>query len=138
MVTEMAAPLPRKPPRAELEYMLSFKRIQAFEVVARQVIQWGALIWIARYGYLSIMALAGRQTFADVALNFLANLKVSQGICYLVTLGSILYGLGQRQLRRRNIRRLAHDKNELERILDPKRTSSNLTDKGTTRPGDEP
>jgi len=51
--------------------------------------------------------------------------------------GGWAYGFGQLQLRRRHIKHIENSKNELERLLDLKRTSSNLTDKGTTRPGDE-
>jgi hypothetical protein len=132
----MATSLPAKPV-TELQAMLSFKRIDAISDVVRQAIKWGVLLGIARYGYLSIAALAGHQTLADIVVKLLANIKLSNGICYVVTGGSLIYGIGQRQLRRRNIRRIAHDKNEAERLIDPKRTSSNLTEKGTTRPGDK-
>jgi len=132
----MATPLPGKPVRTEQQAMLSFKRIDAVSDILRQAIRWGGWVAIARYAYLAIASLAGRQTFADIAIRFLENLKVSNSICYGVTISSLIYGIGQRQLRRRNIRRTAHDKNEAERLLDPKRTSSDLTERGTTSPGD--
>ncbi len=133
----MATTPPVKPPRTELDYRLSFKKTDAVVVVLRELIKWGGLVLLGRYGYLSIAALAGHQTFADIVIRFLANLKVSEGILYLLTGGSIAYGVGQRQLRRRHIKRVVASKNELEKKLDPKRTSSNLTDTGTTQPGDE-
>jgi hypothetical protein len=133
----MATPSPVKPPRTELDYGLSFKKTDAVVVVLRELIKWGGVVLLARYGYLSIAALAGHQTFADIFIRLLANLKVSDGILYLLTGGSIAYGVGQRHLRRKHIKRIVATKNKLESKLDPKRTSSNLTETGTTRPGDE-
>lgn len=104
--------------------------------VVRTAIKWGSAVWIVSYIYRSIAVLAGHATAADIGIKFLANVRVSDGIFAVLTGGSIAYGVGQRQLRRRHIKHVAHDKNDLERLLDPKRTSSNLTDSGTT-PGDE-
>lgn len=111
-------------------------RLFAVVDVVRTAIKWGALVWISSNFYRCIAVLAGHTTAADIGIKFLANVKVSDTICVVLTGGSIAYGMGQRQLRRRHIKHVAHDKNELERLLDPKRTSSNLTDRGTT-PGDE-
>jgi len=88
-----------------------------------------------RYRYFSVVALAGKSTFADVGFRILGNLKISEGISYIFGASGVLYGVGQRQLRRRNIERIVPLKNKLEKILDPKRTSSSLTSKGTALPG---
>lgn len=133
----MASLPPEQPPRTELAYHLSFKRLDALVVFCREAFKWGAIVILGRYGYLSIAALSGHQTFADIAVGFLGNLKISDGIAYLLAGGGVAYGVGQRQMRRRHIKRNVENKNELERILHPGRTSSNLTDTGTTRPGDE-
>lgn len=133
----MASPPPAKPPRTELDNRLSYKRIDAVIVICREVIKWGAIVLLGRYSYLSIVALAGHDTFADVAIRFLSNIRVSEGVLYLLAGGSIAYGVGQRQLRRRHIKRNVGSKNELERAIHTGRTSSDLTETGTTRPGDE-
>jgi hypothetical protein len=132
----MATPPSEKPTRTELDYRLSFKRLDTFSGICRDVIKWGVIAYLARCGYLVVAALAGKSTFADIGIQFLANVKVSDGIIYLLLGGGWAYGLGQRKLRRRHIERVVKSKNELEKLLDPKRTSSNLTEKGTTRPGD--
>jgi len=133
----MATPPSKKPARTELDYGLSFKRLDTFSVIIRDVIKWGGIAYLGRCTYLVIAVLAGKSTFADIGIRFLANVKVSDGIIALLIGGGWAYGFGQRQLRRRHIKHIENSKNELERLLDPKRTSSNLTDKGTTRPGDE-
>jgi hypothetical protein len=132
----MATPSQR-PPRTESDYLLSYKKIDSVTTVVRDALKWAAIVLIARYGYYTIAVVAGRSTFADIVVRFLANLKVSDGICYLLTGGSICYGVGQRYLRRRHIKRVVPAKNRLERMLDPNRSSSGLTPKGTTQPGDE-
>jgi hypothetical protein len=127
----------QRPPRTESDYALSYKKIDSVATVVREAVKWAAIVLIVRYGYYAIAILAGHSTFADIAVRFLANLKVSDGILYLLTGGSIAYGVGQRYLRRRHIKRVVPAKNQLERILDPNRSSSGLTPKGTTHPGDE-
>jgi hypothetical protein len=127
----------QRPPRTESDYLLSYKKIDSITTVVREVVKWAAIVLIVRYGYYAIAVLSGHSTFADVAVRFLANLKVSDSILYLLTGGSIIYGVGQRHLRRRHIRRVVPAKNRLEMLLDPNRSSSGLTPKGTTQPGDE-
>jgi hypothetical protein len=123
--------------QAELDSKLSMMRTAAAVTIATTAIKYGALVGCVGLVYLSIAALSGRVTLASIGLNILGNLKLSEGICTALTTGSLLYGIGQRQLRHRAIKRLGNSKNELERIIDPGRSSSGLTDKGTTRPGDE-
>jgi hypothetical protein len=127
----------QKPPRTESDYLLSYKKIDSVTTVVRETVKWAAIVLIVRYGYYAIVVLAGRSTFADIVVRFLANLKVSDGILYLLAGGGICYGVGQRYLRRRHIKRVVPAKNRLERMLDPNRSSSGLTPKGTTQPGDE-
>jgi hypothetical protein len=128
----MASSHSSKLPRTELEYHLAFKRWDAFTELGGKLIQWSGLVAIAYCAYLSSVALAGKTTLAEIGVKVLGNLTVSRAIISLLAGSGWAYGLGQRRLRRRNIERLGTAKNELERRLDKKRTSSNLTSKGTT------
>ena len=128
----MASNPSSKPPKTELEYVLSLKRWDTFAELGRSAIQWGALVFIAYFSYKGVDVLAGRNTFAQIGINVLGNLTVSRGIIALLTASGWAYGLGQRRLRRKNIQRLATAKNEVEKRIDKNRTSSNLTSKGTT------
>jgi|SRR5580704_7964920 hypothetical protein len=123
--------------RAELEFRLRLARMHVISTVLTTGIKYGALVACVGLTYLSIAALAGKTTLASFGLEVLGNIKLSQGICTILTGGSILYGVGQRQLRHRAVKRLANTKNELERIIDKGRASSGLTDTGTTRPEDK-
>jgi p-aminobenzoyl-glutamate transporter AbgT len=132
----MATP-PHRPPRTESDYVLSYKKIDSVTTVVREAIKWAGIVLIVRYGYYAIAVLAGHSTFADIVVRFLANVKVSDGILYLLAGGGIVYGVGQRYLRRRHIKHVVPAKNRLEEMLDPNRSSSGLTPQGTTHPGDE-
>ncbi len=128
--------------RAELEAELRFlRRERASRDIASAVnagIRWGGVVLIARYGYLSIDALAGHQTAANIIVNFLGNFHVSEGLAWLLTAGGATYGLGQNRLRKRIVEHLHGRIRELEERVDPQRSSSNLTPSGDTRPEDEP
>jgi hypothetical protein len=123
---------PEKPARTILDVQVSFKRWDTVALVLTALIKWASLFGIAWLFRASIGSLAGKATFADIALRVIGNVKVSRGLVALLAASGWIYGLGQGALRRRHIKRVATQKNELERILDPQRTSSDLTSKGTT------
>jgi hypothetical protein len=100
------------------------------------LIRWGAVVLSFRYLYLTVDSLAGQVTLAQIGINFLGNLTVSQSLAYIFGAGGVVYGYGERKLRQRTIRRLGPKRKELEVSIDPKRTSSKLTDKGETNPDD--
>ena len=82
--------------------------------------------------------LAGETTLADVGIRLVGDLTVREGVSHVVTLLAILIALQREKLRRDTIQRLGNDNAELQKKIDPGRSSSNLTPRGTTRPGDKP
>ena len=120
----------------ELRFQFRFKLIDLAASTVALLIPWGSLVVI---GYLlsgALNALAGKFTFADIGIRVLSDVRVSEGLTYLLGGGGIAYGLNERRLRRKAIERLSGRVQELEKRLDPKRTSSKLTRRGTTRPED--
>jgi hypothetical protein len=83
-----------------------------------------------------LLAYAGQTTNANVALSLITDLKIDRILPYVVAGGGIAYGRQQRRLRQSNIKRLTERPQELERAIDPGRTSSGLAPDGTTNPGD--
>ena len=104
--------------------------------VLLNLIRWGGVVLIFRYIYLSIEALSGKTTMAAIGVNFLGNLTVSQSLAYILGGGGLLYGLGERRLRKRLVKRIGGRTRQLEAAIDPRRTSSNLTERGETNPRD--
>jgi hypothetical protein len=102
-----------------------------------RIIKYGAWVLIARYGYYSVVALAGKQTIADLVFKIIANFTVSRSLCWVAAGGGVGYGAVQRKLRKRMIKSKAKRIKQLEEQLDPSRTSSALMSDGSTRPEDE-
>jgi hypothetical protein len=128
----MASPPSVKPPRTTLDNQLSFKKLDTLTDVLKSLFKWSALVIIAYLGANTVKELAGKSTFAEFAVRVLGNVTMSRSIITLVAGGGWAFGLAQRSLRRRNIERTVPAKNDLEKIIDKNRTSSNLTGRGTT------
>jgi hypothetical protein len=114
-------------------------RMRILEVCATNVpvaIRCVAGVLIFYFLYLSVEALAGKYTFADIGLQALANLRVSEAIAYAFGAAGVGYGLRQRKLRRDTIEQLAARVQAAEQLVDPGRTSSALSARGTTRQED--
>ena len=97
---------------------------------------WGSLVAISAFIYLSIRAVSGQYTFADIGIKLVGDFKLSEAFSYLFGAGAMGYGLRERKLRRQTTERLANRNSTLERMIDTNRSSSNLTGRGTTNPED--
>lgn len=122
--------------QTELRSLKATRLSEGWVAVIQSAIRWGALILIARYCYLSVYALAGRVTLADIGISVFGKVEISIAIAWIIGIGGISYGLNQRRLRRNTVERLQRRIQELEKRHDKKRTSSRLTDRGETRPED--
>lgn len=91
-----------------------------------------AVVLVARYGYLSVDALAGDRTVADIGIRVLGDLRISTIVSVTVGIGGAVYGWLQRRLRKSTVERLASRNQDLERGLDPERSTSGLTPRGDT------
>lgn len=81
-----------------------------------------------------IEALAGKDTFAKIAIGLLADFKVS--IAWMAAASAAGVAVRERRLRQKTVERLEGRIHELETDIDPHRTSSHLTKTGQTNPGD--
>ena len=89
---------------------------------------------------LIVRALAGHVTHANVAMRFVVGGFAHFGtakFAWPVSFGSVGYALLERRERRRKTQKLAKRIAELERMIDPTRTSSELTASGQTRKEDK-
>jgi hypothetical protein len=104
--------------------------------VLKTAIKYGALVLVFRYLYLMVLALSGKTTFASIVISFIGNLTVSKALAYIFGGGGVLYGLGERHVRRKAVKRHGNRIKHLESLIDPNRSSSNLTETGETPPED--
>lgn len=91
-----------------------------------------AVVLVARYLYLMVLALAGDRTVADIGIRVLGDFRISAVLPMAVGIGGAFYGHRQRSLRKKTVERLASRIRELERQADPARSSSGLTSRGDT------
>ena len=130
----------KQPSKAALDAGVEVHRIQARAAVTLAAIRWLGLAVLAYFGYRSVDTLAGRTTLASigVGISVLGKVYISEAVAWLFGVTGIGYGLRQRALRHNVIARLSPAVREREQALDPKRTSSQLTERGRTKPQDEP
>jgi hypothetical protein len=131
----------RTPAEIELERLKEENRHSRFIQIVDSItrlslvgIQWAGLVGIMYFTYNSVSVLSGKATFADIGIRLIGDLKISEGLAYCLGSGGILYGLNQRRLRRQTIEHLSSRLRRYESQIDPNRTSSGLTPKGTTPP----
>ncbi len=86
--------------------------------------------------YLSISHLAGKNTLANIAIGILGDVKVVVGSSILMTGTGVGYGIYQKKSRNKDVKRLTQELIETKQKLDPKRTSSGLTEYGENKKED--
>jgi len=122
---------------AENRVLRRYRQAEGVASILYNIVRWGGIVLVARYGYLSLDTLAGDRTTADIGIKLLADVRISQALAWLLAGSGTAYGLAQRKLRRDTVQRLQQRNEELELRLDPKRSSSRLTPRGETRPEDK-
>ena len=116
----------------ELDYGFKFKCIDLLSQLILVGIPWGALVFIVYWVTGALAEFSGKTTLAQLGISFFGTT-----IAYIVGIGGIGFGLIEKRLRRNTIERLQGRIQQLEEVRDPKRTSSKLTTRGTTRPEDK-
>ncbi len=91
-------------------------------------------VWVFTDG---VTVLAGENT--NVALKAVLSFvgRVEVFLSFSLTAVCVIWALGERKLRQRAIERLEERPRELERMIDPQRSSSGLTKTGETHPEDK-
>lgn len=84
----------------------------------------GGLVAVAYFADNSITALAGQKTLADIGIRFFTDIRISEALAWAVGGSGVWYGYAQRRLRIKTSKRLGTQNRELEKRLDPKRSSS--------------
>jgi hypothetical protein len=73
---------------------------------------------------------------AQVVISFLGSMTVSKSLAYMFGAGGVLFGAYERRLRKKTLAHLHPRAKELEKLIDPRRSSSTLTNEGETNPLD--
>ncbi|MHB1022403.1 MAG: hypothetical protein ACYC0Z_08320 [Acidobacteriaceae bacterium] len=128
-------------PMDKYEYELKRQRGETKKVAVTRLSKWIPLCFICYCGYRAIAVLAGKSTLAQFGMWIIADVRLNKIVSHAITtvfgLGGITYGYRERKLRHKTIDRMGNQIVKLEEKIDPGRSSSRLTRKGTTRPEDE-
>ncbi|HEY6351133.1 MAG TPA: hypothetical protein VI636_17145 [Candidatus Angelobacter sp.] len=119
-----------------MELLLRFRRLDIVADAVRLLIPWGSAVAIVGLLAFMVSRLAGKMTLAQIGMSFFGDIRVSQAVAYMFGILGGGYGLLERRLRHRKTKNMAGHMAELEKKIDPGRTSSGLDPKGTTRKGE--
>lgn len=132
---------PRTPSRSvSVEREITHRRAILYEQAGRVIvaaIRWGGLTTMVYFFASSLAQMAGTNTSVDVALDALASLSAPEWLAYVVGGSGIGYGYLQQREKRKKTEAMAARIADLERRVDPKRTSSRLMPDGRTNPNDD-
>ena len=123
-------PPPRKPSREELHFAYRGMRLAQVGRVCTSFFKWASLSGIAWCAYLSIDSLAGKTTISDMAFRLVTTISASKGVAAAIAATGVLFGLNERRLRKRAVKRLSPGRLEYEEKRDVERTSSGLNQSG--------
>jgi hypothetical protein len=119
---------------ARLEHTRKLRIIDGSVSIINTLIKFGCLAAVFLFSYWMVDSLAGKQTFANIGVSVLFD---SRTLAIIFGGGGVVYGLAERRLRKKTVKRFQPRIKELEQLLDPNRTSSLLTEGGDTNPEDE-
>jgi len=122
--------------KAQNRYIRQSRIIYLVTTAINNLFKYGSLLGIAYCFYLIIAVLAGKTTLANIGISFLGNVRISETVAWLFGVSGVAFGYRQRRLRRKTVEHLQTRNIELEKQIDPNRTSSTLTPRGDTNPRD--
>ncbi len=94
-------------------------------------------LWIlCRYTYFSVKELAGKTTIADFLFQYFTRESRYHWLPWVLVALFFVWAILERSLRLKKVASMQKHILELEKRLDPNRTSSMLTHKGETNPED--
>jgi hypothetical protein len=121
--------------KLELRYQLYFRLIELVSKAADQIIPGVVAVLIVYFGiYRTAHELAGKNTLASLGIGLLSDAKPDEIISYAAAIVGWIFGVTAQRLRRNTTERLTTRIQELEKQIDPNRTSSGLTRRGETPP----
>jgi hypothetical protein len=134
-MTPKNTPAQRKALR-EIDYRIV--KAESIAKVVTTLIRYGTFCFVAWTVWQSVEALAGHITLADInfAVRFLVSEKKEAVFNWGVGVAGFAYGWRQRKFRKDDIEKRSQRIADLERRLDPGRSSSHLDRRGGTNPED--
>ena len=124
----------------DLDHEFRMRLVQAISLGWQALMRLGCVLVFCVCLYYSVRELAGKQTIADMNFKAIADFKANRWFGLIFPWGlvgtTVLWGTGERWLRKRHIKRVSSESSEMQKLIDPSRRSSQLSKKGDTSPED--
>lgn len=126
----------RRPRKIDYEHAATMRRYDLYSSVFSRLIPWSGVGVVLFFAWKIAGVLAGKTTTSQIVFALLTDIKTSSGLAKAITAtfgaSGVGYGYRQRKLRQRDIQSRSDYIRQLEEKIDPNRTSSRLTPRGTT------
>lgn len=122
------------PTQRQLEALIASERFYTVRYVLARITEATIYVSLFWFSYLAIEQLAGTSTKAMLIVKGLGESSSGCTLAFTFGIGGVFYGHRQRKLKGDTVQRLQDRIRQLEKIIDPKRTSAALTDRGDTIP----
>ena len=123
--------------KQDLAFRRFAKVVDSVTTVVHSLIRYGGVALPFYFMYRVAAVLSGKTTAADIGLNLGGSLTITETVGYGLGLAGMLYGVRERKLRRDKTEYLQERIQKLEKQVDPNRSTSRLTKRGTTNPMDQ-
>lgn len=136
-----AEPRPSRRDVVQLERLRTDRRYELWTRLGSLLIgrglKWGFFGFLVYQFRLAVEAYAGKITLAGFLVSLGANVTTNLLVSWSVAIGFGIWVFLERKLKRDTVERLSLRIKELELRIDRKRSSSDLTKRGDTRPEDQ-
>ncbi|MBI1790615.1 MAG: hypothetical protein HYR60_24050 [Acidobacteria bacterium] len=123
--------------KQDLAFRRFAKVVDSITTVVHSLVRYGGVALPFFFMYKVAEVLAGKTTTADIGLKMFGSVTITETVGYGLGLAGTLYGLKERKLRRDKTEYLQDRIQKLEKQMDPNRSTSRLTKRGTTNPMDK-
>jgi len=106
------------------ELAIKLKRLEVKGQIFGTLIPWSGLVFITGFLCLATYFLAGKETDANIFFKFITDWRISEGLAWVITGGSIFWCKRQSSLNKREKKHLLEEKTKLQRFIDSQLTSN--------------
>ncbi len=135
-VADRKDPVPSPATRPSFAQFVVVQAVELLRLHLGKAITFVGIGYMVKQVSVAMMAFAGKQSNANMMFGFLADIELVFAASILLSGVSVGLYLRERTQHRQTRKRLAARITDLELVLDPTRTSSQLTEEGLTREED--
>jgi len=122
---------------AEIRMLKQVRNSAGVAAVIKAFLRYGSYTACCFFIADAVKALSGHVTDANIVVDLLGNLTLNTTIAWSLFIICVLWAFSERNLRQKKTSYFGERNADLERMIDTKRSSSNLSVSGKTNPKDK-